>query len=735
MSVFTDFCNLKSVRWTFALCLVMAFACASAQTPTLPPNFSRVQVGGTINNPTVMAFAPDGRIFVAEQGGILRVIKNGVQLATPFITLTVNATGERGLIGIALDPEFATNNYIYLYYTIAAGTFNRISRFTANGDVALAGSEQIVLDLDPLSSATNHNGGALAFDRDGKLYVAIGENANGSHAQNLDTYHGKLLRINKDGSAPADNPFPTGSAQRRRVWAYGLRNPYTFSIHPGTGRILVNDVGQVTYEEVDDATTGGKNFGWPATEGMTTNPNFTSPVFFYAHSGNQPTGCAITGGTFFNNPTTNYPSIYYGKYFFQDLCSAWIYYFDPSVPGSTSTQFATAIGNQSLALTTGVDGNLYYLSRANARLYKIVYTPPATAPVVTGHPQPATVNIGQPVSFSVTATGAAPLTYQWYRDGTSLAGKTQATMNIASVAIGDAGNYYASVMNADGEVLSNRALLTVTAPPDQTPVATIVKPVDGDKYRAGTTIAFEGTGTDPQDGTLAASAFSWDVHFHHDTHNHDQPAIAGVKSGSFDVPNRGETSSNVWYRVILTVTDAQGLTAKDSVDVHPHTSNLTFATSLPGLQVLIDGQPVVAPVTITSVQGLQRDVNVDAEQELGTSVFHFSSWQNGTSTTLVTTPAQTITTPQNDETYTAVFLVVPGFGDTNELNAYPNPARGWIHFSDPGIKTVSIMNSVGQASTLTTVSTAEGASVDVHQFSPGMYVLFYAGKMKKIFIK
>jgi glucose/arabinose dehydrogenase len=131
---------------------------------TLLPGFSREQVGGTIGSPTVMAFAPDGRIFVAQQAGALRVIKNGTLLTTSFVSLTVNSFGERGLIGVALDPDFVTNNYIYLYYTTnTAPLHNRIVRYTANGDIALAGSELIILDLDNLSSATNHNGGRTKF--------------------------------------------------------------------------------------------------------------------------------------------------------------------------------------------------------------------------------------------------------------------------------------------------------------------------------------------------------------------------------------------------------------------------------------------------------------------------------------------------------------------------------------------------------------------------------------------
>jgi glucose/arabinose dehydrogenase len=165
------------------LMLILLAMTTVADAQTFPAGFSQVQVTNGISNPTVLAFAPDGRIFVGEQGGALRIVKNGSLLSTPFVTLNVNSSGERGLIGIALDPNFSTNNYVYLYYTVSSAPLhNRVSRFTAAGDVAAAGSEVVLLDLDPLSSATNHNGGAMNFGADGKLYVAIGENANPSHA-------------------------------------------------------------------------------------------------------------------------------------------------------------------------------------------------------------------------------------------------------------------------------------------------------------------------------------------------------------------------------------------------------------------------------------------------------------------------------------------------------------------------------------------------------------------------
>ena len=182
-----------------------------------------------------MQFAPDGRLFVAEQGGRLRVIKDGVLLPTPFLTLTVSSVGERGLLGVAFDPAFATNRFVYVYYTATTPAIhNRISRFTANGDVAVAGSEIVLLDLNNLSGATNHNGGALAFGGDGKLYVAVGENANGANAQSFDNLLGKMLRLNSDGSIPTDNPFfGTATGNNRAIYSLGLRNPFTFAFSPG----------------------------------------------------------------------------------------------------------------------------------------------------------------------------------------------------------------------------------------------------------------------------------------------------------------------------------------------------------------------------------------------------------------------------------------------------------------------------------------------------------------------
>jgi glucose/arabinose dehydrogenase len=349
------------------LCLSVAYGAA------LPAGFTETQIAG-LSNPTAMEIAPDGRIFVCQQGGSLRVIKNGAVLAAPFLTLNVDPDGERGLLGIAFDPNFATNNFLYLYYTVPSSPrHNRVSRFTANGDVVVPGSETIIWELDNLTSATNHNGGAIHFGPDGKLYIAAGENATGSNAQTLGNMLGKVLRINSDGTIPTDNPFfNTATGNNRSIWALGLRNPFTFAFQPGTGRLFINDVGQNTWEEINDGIAGS-NYGWPNTEGATNNPAFRSPLFSYGHGFSGTTGCAIAGGAFYNPGVVQFPSSFVGKYFFADLCSGWIRVFDPAT--ATAADFASGISNP-VDLKVGADGSLYYLARGSGSVFRVQYNQP-----------------------------------------------------------------------------------------------------------------------------------------------------------------------------------------------------------------------------------------------------------------------------------------------------------------------------------------------------------------------
>lgn len=418
-------CRRRVYQRACALLLLALMSRVSLFAATLPPGFTEAILASGLSNPTAMQFAPDGRLFVTQQSGALRVIKNGVLLPTPFVTLSVDSAGERGLLGVAFDPNFAANQYVYVYYTVPAGpgvtVHNRISRFTANGDVAVPGSEWVVVDLDDLSGATNHNGGAIDFGPDGKLYVAVGDNANNAHPQSLSTRHGKMLRLNSDGSIPADNPFyGTASLDNRAIWALGLRNPFTFALNPGgSPAMLINDVGQGSWEEVNPGAAGA-NFGWPTTEGdfdPAVRPTFTRPRYAYP---NDSSTCAITGGAFYPAAAANFPAQYRGMYFFADFCAGWIRMVDPSLvqpfplQASAATDFATGISNP-VDLKVGSDGALYYLARGQGRVYRVVYggaptTPTGLAALVNGASVRLTWNrVAGATSYRIEAGSASGL--------------------------------------------------------------------------------------------------------------------------------------------------------------------------------------------------------------------------------------------------------------------------------------------------------------------------------------
>jgi glucose/arabinose dehydrogenase len=353
-------------------CVWVAAAAPNAFTANLPAGFTEKVVASSLSLPTAMAFAPDGRLFVCQQGGSLRVIKAGALLAKPFLTLNVDGNGERGLLGVAFDPSFASNNYLYVYYTAKTPAIhNRVSRFTASGDTALTGSEVVLLDLDDLSGATNHNGGAIHFGPDGKLFIAAGENATSSNSQTMSNLLGKILRMSPDGGIPIDNPFyGTATAKNRLIWALGLRNPFTFAFQRTTGTLFINDVGASSWEEINRGVAGA-NYGWPATEGFTTNPAYRGPVFTYPHGSGSTSGNCIAGGTFFEPSATTYPASYSGLYFFADYVNGWIRTLRPA--DSTAAGFATGISSP-VDLLTGPDGNLYYLARGAGAVYVVQYS-------------------------------------------------------------------------------------------------------------------------------------------------------------------------------------------------------------------------------------------------------------------------------------------------------------------------------------------------------------------------
>lgn len=363
--------TFRSLVAALATIFALVFAVASAGAATLPAGFVETTVAQGLVNPTAMALSRDGRIFVCEQGGRLRVIKNGRLLTRPFVTLTVSSVGERGLLGVALHPDFPSTPYVYLYYTATKPRIhNRLSRFTPRGDRVQPRSELRLLDL-PNLGPTNHNGGAIHFGPDRMLYVAVGENAQSDNAQSLATPLGKLLRIDDRGRIPNDNPFVgQTSGLARAIWALGLRNPFTFAFGPG-GRMFINDVGAGRFEEINEGARGG-NYGWPQSEGPTSDPGVIAPLFSYGHGPGLTTGCAITGGAFYSPAQRQFPVSFDGSYFFADFCSGWIRRLDAFSGYRIVEAFASGIGNP-VDLAVAADGAFYYLAAGEGTLRRVTF--------------------------------------------------------------------------------------------------------------------------------------------------------------------------------------------------------------------------------------------------------------------------------------------------------------------------------------------------------------------------
>jgi glucose/arabinose dehydrogenase len=384
---------------------------------TLPAGFveTLITTASNLSGPTAIEFSPTGQLWVLEQSGAVKMVHDDGTTHTA-LTLTVDSSGERGLLGIAFDPSYngdGVDDFVYLYYTVPRAnpsdpSNNLIRRFSASGGTSpMLSATSVIRELPPENEdgnlATdgddNHNGGAIHFGIDGKLYVAVGDHnydpadQEDHPSQNTDTPFGKILRLNPDLSNPTDtpNPFFTGSTSdwQGAIWALGLRNPFTFAVEPGTGKIFINDVGESIYEEINEGAAGA-NYGWagsvsPLWEGFEPNPamppvpwaNYHNPQMAYRHDSTSPGSTAIAGGAFYpaGGP---FGSAYEGLYFYADLGGRYIRIFDPDDPGSlsdqdTSTGFASNLTTSlPVDLKVNSQGDLFYVARGGTgEIYRI----------------------------------------------------------------------------------------------------------------------------------------------------------------------------------------------------------------------------------------------------------------------------------------------------------------------------------------------------------------------------
>jgi glucose/arabinose dehydrogenase/PKD repeat protein len=667
---------------------LLLFAIVSIVAPvlcaTVPPGFTDELVT-TIASPTALAFTPDGRLLITTQPGRLRVYQNGALVATPALDLTsptnvICSNSERGLLGVAVDPSFATlnNNFIYVYYTFnRAGTcVNRVSRYLLSTSNVASG-ETVLIDNIP-STAGNHNGGDVQFGNDGYLYVSVGDGgcdyAGGGCAGSNDAARdqhslvGKILRITRTGTIPSDNPFTgagtadcrftggtTAGNKCRETFAWGLRNPFrmAFDSNDAGTRFFINDVGQNTWEEIDLGQAGA-DYGWNVREGhcatgSTTDcgpppPGMTNPVHDYGRD----IGGSITGGAFV--PFGLWPSEYDGDYLFSDYVAGKIFRIAASGAGPRS-DFATGLGGSSavhLGFGPRAGGQaLYYTTYAGGgQVRRIYFTAANGVPIadVTASPTsgsaPLTVNFNG--SGSSDPDGDA-LTFLWdFGDGQT----ANTTIAMAAHTYSVNGSYTAALRVRDPQNATSAPDTVVITVGNTPPVPVISSPAAGATFTVGQTITLTGSATDGQDGTINPATLQWTVLRHHLTHTH--PWFSGTGNNlTFTAPAPEDlaATTNSYLEIYLTATDSGGLSATANRNIQPRTVAITLATVPSGLSLIVNGTTVTGPTTITSWQGWQLNLTAPTRQ----SPFSFVSWSDGGAAT------HSVITPGAPTTYTATY--------------------------------------------------------------------------------
>ena len=654
---------------------------APASAIVLPPGFSDEFVA-SVSKPTAIAFTPDGRMLVSTQPGVLHVKQGGTISTAIDLTATTCSNSERGLLGVAVDPAFTTNGFVYLYYTFkkdptCTAPVNRVSRFVMTGNTL--GSQAVLVD-NIHSTAGNHNAGDLNFGKDGFLYVTVGDGgcdyagsgcagANDA-ARDRHVLLGKVLRITRDGGIPPGNPFigagtarcnVTGSTTAgticQETFAWGLRNPFRFAFDPNAAGTVfrINDVGQNVWEEIDQGISGA-DYGWNVREGFcatgsATNcgpppAGMTNPIFAYGRSD----GCvSITGGAFV--PSGLWPAPYDGAYLFSDYGCGKIFRLEPNGSGGYNRiDFVTGLGGSSAVhLEFGPAGStqaLYYTTYANSgEVRRIVFTQTNGAPTAQmtaaplSGPAPLTVNFDG--SGSSDPEGQA-LTYLWtFGDGQSQQTSTPTTMHSYA-----AGTYTASLQVRDALGATSGPVTVTIRSGNTAPVPVIDSPAAGATFTVGQTITLTGHATDAEDSTIPASGLRWEVLRHHADHTHPWfgPATGNNLTFTAPAPEDLAATTNSYLEVRLTATDSGGATATVSRNVMPKTVAITFATNPTGLQVTVNGSTLVGPTTITSWQGYVLNVNAPNQTK-----WRFSSWSDGGA------QAHAIVTPASPATYTATF--------------------------------------------------------------------------------
>jgi glucose/arabinose dehydrogenase len=601
--------------------------------------------------PTALAFTPDGRMLIATQSGRLLIKMGEELLPTPAIDLSprICSNSERGLLGVAVDPAFAENHYIYLYYTFnkhdTCGTrsarvpVNRVSRVVLGDDNLVdPDSEQILLD-NIQSMGGNHNGGDLHFGPDGYLYVAVGDGgcdylfnsgcagANDA-ARDPHVLLGKILRITRDGGIPPTNPFQgegtarcalTGRAEWgvacQETFASGLRNPFRFAfdLDATEPRLFINDVGQNDWEEINLGVAGA-DYGWNIREGACVAGSrsdcppppegLTDPLHAYSRA----TSCgSITGGAFVPIASA-WPAEYFGAYLFADYVCGKVFMLRPTADGDyESSMFADGFGGSSIVtMTFGPEGGrlgLYYTTlRGGGEIRVITFDDNDNrAPTAAAE---ATPRFGEPpLEVLLDATGSTDpdgdeLSFEWdFGDGTPKQSQPRVTHTYAS-----AGTYTAGVTVRDASHESRASVRIAVG--NRPPWPTIVSPASDFRFSVGETVVLEGRAWDREDARLVPD-LRWRVTLHHGSHTH--PFLPLTRGNGIEIvmpaPEDFIAAASSALEIELTAVDSRGLAAKVTQALFPQWVGVTITTDPAGLQLYVNETAFRTPVNFIGWPG------------------------------------------------------------------------------------------------------------------------------------
>ncbi|MCB9136758.1 MAG: PQQ-dependent sugar dehydrogenase [Caldilineaceae bacterium] len=657
---------------------------ASGDTISLPPGFTVSEVRG-LNFPTDMAFLPSGDLLILEKGtgdgpdgsaAVRVLLQNGTLRSAPVITLPTTPLGDSGLLGLAVDPDFAANGFIYIWHATGAGspgwsgeTVNRLSRFTVDRVTLTADPADEAILLDNVPWWIMHNGGGLGFDAAGRLYLSIGDTTRSETAQRLDALTGKLLRIipAADGYViPADNPFVDTPDARPEIYALGQRNPFRLAVNPADDLAYVADVGNDAWEETNRAVAGA-NFGWPVREGpcpfnefqpcAPASSAYVDPILYYAHDADL--GASITGLDFYAG--SEFPAEYDDRLFFADLNLGTIESATFTDGGFEIHPFAAgAPGIVDLAYW---DEKLYYLQIYGGKVGVIAYTGiPNQLPVaaisadVTLAPSPLTVHFDAGASADEDGAIAA---YRWdFGDGSAL---LTTTVPAASHTYAEDGAYTAQLVVADDDgAASEAALLEIQAYSGEPPAIALTNLTEagralfygGDAWEYAAVRPGGTTDLDPE------TPFEWRIDMHHNQHTH--PIVSGQTTADavFDIDTDNHGGAwNIWYRFHLFMHTAGGQQVHVSADIRPALVSVDVASEPAGTDIRVNGGRVTTPYAYQAVAGTEHTLQAASEILRGREILAFDKWQveGADGGGNLTDPIYAFTIPGQSATYTATY--------------------------------------------------------------------------------